>query len=41
MDEFSEEFLSGKEGAAKSAVKRLTARVEDEILSLTVNGEDW
>jgi glycerol-3-phosphate O-acyltransferase/dihydroxyacetone phosphate acyltransferase len=41
MDEYSEEFLSGVEGAPKAAVKRLTARIEDEILKLTVNGEDW
>jgi len=41
MDEFSEEFLCGKEGAAKRAVKRLTAKVEDGLLALTVNGEDW
>lgn len=41
MDAYVDEFLSGEEGAAKSAVKRLTAKVEEEMTKLTVNAEDW
>jgi glycerol-3-phosphate O-acyltransferase/dihydroxyacetone phosphate acyltransferase len=41
MDDYAEEFLSGEEGAAKAAVKRLTSRIADEMFKLTINAEDW
>lgn len=41
MDDYAEEFLSQKEGAAKSAVKRLTHKIEEEMHKLTINAEDW
>lgn len=41
MDDYAEEFLSGKEGAPKSAVKRLTKKIEDDMHRLTVNAPDW
>jgi hypothetical protein len=41
MDDYEEEFLSGEEGSAKKAVKRLTKKIELEMLKLTVNSPDW
>jgi hypothetical protein len=41
MDDYEDEFLSGAEGAAKKAAKRLTKKVELEMLKLTVNSPDW
>ncbi|KAH9859064.1 glycerol-3-phosphate-acyltransferase [Lenzites betulinus] len=41
MDEFTGQFMSGKEGAARLAVKRLTAVIERELTQLTVNAPDW
>lgn len=41
MDEFAGEFTSGEEGAPKSAVKRLTKRVEDDMRRLTINSPEW
>jgi glycerol-3-phosphate O-acyltransferase/dihydroxyacetone phosphate acyltransferase len=41
MDDYEEEFLSGEDGAAKKAVKRLTKKIELEMLKLTINAPDW
>lgn len=41
MDEYMEQFLSGGEGAARSAVKRLTAQIERELIESTINASDW
>lgn len=41
MDDYAEDFLSGKEGAPKLAVKRLTKKIEDDMHRLTVNAPDW
>ena len=36
-----EQFLSQDEGAARAAVKRLTATIERELVEATVNAPDW
>nr|GAT57513.1 predicted protein [Mycena chlorophos] len=41
MDSFTEEFFSDAEGAARSAVKKLTRQVEKEIVEKTINAPDW
>lgn len=41
MDAYEEEFLSTADGAAKKAVKRLTKKIELEMLKLTINSPDW
>ncbi|KAK4688147.1 hypothetical protein P7C73_g1970, partial [Tremellales sp. Uapishka_1] len=41
MDDYQEEFMSEADGADKSAVKRLTRRVDFEIRKFTVNSPDW
>jgi glycerol-3-phosphate O-acyltransferase/dihydroxyacetone phosphate acyltransferase len=41
MDDFAGEFMSGEEGAPKSAVKRLTKRIEDDMRRLTINSPEW
>ncbi|KAI0630146.1 hypothetical protein C8Q77DRAFT_1136614 [Trametes polyzona] len=41
MDEFTEQFMSEKEGAPRAAVKRLTAAIERELTQLTINAPDW
>lgn len=41
MDEYEPEFLSENEGAARSAVKKLTRRIEIEMFKLTINAPDW
>lgn len=41
VEEYEAEFMSGQEGAAKSAVKKLTKRLEMDMLKQTVNAHDW
>ncbi|OBZ70864.1 Glycerol-3-phosphate O-acyltransferase 2 [Grifola frondosa] len=41
LDEYLGQFLSQEEGAPRSAVKRLTASIEAELLKATVNAPDW
>ncbi|EKM54873.1 uncharacterized protein PHACADRAFT_124278 [Phanerochaete carnosa HHB-10118-sp] len=41
MEPFTEQFLSSEEGAARAAVKRLTATIERELVEATVNAPDW
>ena len=41
MDPFLDQFLSPEEGAARAAVKRLTATIERELVEATINATDW
>lgn len=41
MEPFIEQFLSPEEGAARAAVKRLTATIERELVEATINALDW
>ena len=41
MDEFRAAFMSTVEGEPRLAVKRLTHRIEQEMIELTVNAPDW
>lgn len=41
MEPFMEEFYSTAEGAQRSAVKRLTRKIESELVAATVNAPDW
>lgn len=41
MHSYKQEFLSGVEGAPRSAVKRLTAAIERELTEATINAPDW
>ena len=41
MDEFHTQFMSTVEGEPRSAVKRLTHRIEQDMVELTVNAPDW
>jgi glycerol-3-phosphate O-acyltransferase/dihydroxyacetone phosphate acyltransferase len=41
MDAYLEEFMSPDEGAARSAVKRLTRDVERALIRSTINAPDW
>ncbi|KAH7916613.1 hypothetical protein BJ138DRAFT_1139465 [Hygrophoropsis aurantiaca] len=41
MDDYKEQYLSGVEGSARSAAKRLTATIERELIDATVNAPDW
>lgn len=41
MDPFIDQFLSSEEGAARAAVKRLTATIERELVEATINAPDW
>ncbi|KAL7418530.1 hypothetical protein Q5752_006988 [Cryptotrichosporon argae] len=41
VEDYEEEFLSEKEGASKAAVKRMTKKIEQELLEITVNAPDW
>ena len=41
MDEYIDQFLSDVEGAPRTAVKRLTATIERELLEATINAPDW
>jgi 1-acyl-sn-glycerol-3-phosphate acyltransferase len=41
MKKYEQDFLSGEEGAAKSAVKKLTRDIGNQMVELTVNAPDW
>ncbi|KAI0338250.1 glycerol-3-phosphate-acyltransferase [Trametopsis cervina] len=41
MDAYIEQYVSGGEGAARAAAKRLTARIERELIASTINSPDW
>ncbi|PSR72629.1 hypothetical protein PHLCEN_2v11513 [Hermanssonia centrifuga] len=41
MDQYMDQFLSSEEGAARAAVKRLTANIEQELVQATINAPDW
>ena len=41
MDAYLDQFMSGGEGAARVAVKRLTAQLERELIEATINAPDW
>lgn len=41
MDEYMEQFLSSEEGASRAAVKRLTRKIQDELVEATINAPDW
>ncbi|KAI0684811.1 glycerol-3-phosphate-acyltransferase [Cytidiella melzeri] len=41
MDEYIEQYMSGNEGADRAAAKRLTARIERELIETTINAPDW
>jgi len=40
-DEFREQFMSTVEGEPRVAVKRLTHRIEQNMVEITVNAPDW
>jgi glycerol-3-phosphate O-acyltransferase / dihydroxyacetone phosphate acyltransferase len=41
MEAYVEQFMSPKEGDARAAVKRLTARIEQELVECSINAPDW
>lgn len=41
MDEFEDEFFSDVEGALRAAVKRVTQRIETELVQASINAPDW
>ncbi|KDQ07170.1 hypothetical protein BOTBODRAFT_120414 [Botryobasidium botryosum FD-172 SS1] len=41
MAQYQDEFLANTEGSARTAVKRLTLSVEQQMTQLTVNAPDW
>ncbi|KAF9531602.1 glycerol-3-phosphate-acyltransferase [Crepidotus variabilis] len=41
LDPYKEQFFSTEEGAPRAAVKRLTRRIEQELVENTVNAPDW
>lgn len=41
MDNFEEQFLSTEEGASRLAVKRLTKKLEMEMMRITISAFDW
>ncbi|KAF9241788.1 hypothetical protein BU15DRAFT_73132 [Melanogaster broomeanus] len=41
MEEYKEQFFSDVEGAARSAVKRLTRTIERQLVETTINAPDW
>jgi hypothetical protein len=41
MDQYKEQFLSGVEGASRTAVKRLTKAIESQLIESTINAPDW
>ena len=41
MDEYEGEFFSDVEGAPRAAVKRVTQRIETELVLTSVNAPDW
>ncbi|KZT63684.1 hypothetical protein DAEQUDRAFT_815496 [Daedalea quercina L-15889] len=41
MDPYLDQFLSSEEGAPRTAVKRLTAALEQQLVETTINAPDW
>lgn len=41
MEEYEDEFLSKEEGASRAAVKKLTKRLELQMMKQTINAGDW
>lgn len=41
MDDFEDDFMSLEEGVSKQAVKRLTKRLELEMMKMSINAPDW
>ncbi len=41
MDEYEGEFFSDVEGAPRAAVKRVTQRIETELVQTSINAPDW
>ena len=41
MSAYEEQFLSNDHQLARSAVKRLTQRIESELIRFTINAPDW
>jgi hypothetical protein len=41
MDEYEKQFMEETEGAARAAVKRLTAKIYSELTEATINAPDW
>ncbi|CCM06106.1 uncharacterized protein FIBRA_08355 [Fibroporia radiculosa] len=41
VDAFLDQFMSSEEGAARAAVKRLTAALEQQLIEATINAPDW
>jgi hypothetical protein len=41
MGAYKEEFMSGIEGAPRTAIKRLTRAIEGELVEATINAPDW
>lgn len=39
--EYEEQFLSEGEGASRAAVKRMTRKIESELVETTINSPDW
>ena len=39
--EYQEQFLSEGEGAARAAVKRMSRKIESELIETTINSPDW
>jgi len=41
MDELADQFLDNAEGSRRAAVKRLTKKIERQMVELTINAPDW
>lgn len=41
MADYEDQFLSSVEGEPRAAVKRLSQRIESELVRLTINAPDW
>jgi glycerol-3-phosphate O-acyltransferase/dihydroxyacetone phosphate acyltransferase len=41
VSDFKAQFLSGKEGESRAAVKKLTHRIEQAMIELTINAPNW
>jgi len=39
--DYTEQFYSAEEGAARAAVKRMTRAIEKELVEATINAPDW
>ena len=41
MEPYMKQFLSTEEGQARLAAKRLTQKIETELVEKTLNAPDW